>query len=115
MEIRELTKDDLQVFKAYDIRAVIRLGLILLGALTLAFILNYIQVYVLQYTGLRIVSSMRQEVFAHLQALSLAFFDKNPIGRLVTRVTNDMDALNEMYTAALAVSYTHLDVYKRQP
>src|SRR5690606_26379961 len=40
-------------------------------------------------------------VFAHLQALSLAFFDKNPIGRLVTRVTNDMDALNEMYTAAL--------------
>ncbi|HAV20420.1 MAG TPA: ABC transporter ATP-binding protein [Firmicutes bacterium] len=101
VEIRELTKDDLQVFKAYDIRAVIRLGLILLGALTLAFILNYIQVYVLQYTGLRIVSSMRQEVFAHLQALSLAFFDKNPIGRLVTRVTNDMDALNEMYTAAL--------------
>jgi ATP-binding cassette subfamily B protein/subfamily B ATP-binding cassette protein MsbA len=98
---RELTGDDLRVFREYDIRAVTRLGLILLGALTLAFLLNYIQVYVLQYTGLKIVSSMRHEVFRHLQCLSLSFFDKNPIGRLVTRVTNDMDALNEMYTAVL--------------
>jgi ATP-binding cassette subfamily B multidrug efflux pump len=98
---RELTGDDLRVFKEYDIGAMTRLGLILLGALTLAFLLNYIQVYVLQYAGLKIVSSMRHEVFRHLQCLSLSFFDKNPIGRLVTRVTNDMDALNEMYTAVL--------------
>ena len=98
---RELTGDDLRAFKEYDIGAVTRLGFILLGALTLAFLLNYIQVYVLQYTGLKIVSSMRHEVFRHLQCLSLSFFDKNPIGRLVTRVTNDMDALNEMYTAVL--------------
>jgi ATP-binding cassette subfamily B multidrug efflux pump len=98
---RELTGDDLRVFKEYDIGAMTRLGLILLGALTLAFLLNYIQVYVLQYASLKIVSSMRHEVFRHLQCLSLSFFDKNPIGRLVTRVTNDMDALNEMYTAVL--------------
>jgi ATP-binding cassette subfamily B protein/subfamily B ATP-binding cassette protein MsbA len=98
---RELTGAELRVFKEYDIRAVTRLGFILLGALTLAFLLNYIQVYALQYTGLKIVSSMRLEVFRHLQRLSLSFFDKNPIGRLVTRVTNDMDALNEMYTAVL--------------
>lgn len=98
---RELTGADLRVFKEYDISAVIRLSLILFAALTFAFLLNYIQVYILQYTGLKIVSSMRLELFRHLESLSLSFFDKNPIGRLVTRVTNDMDALHEMYTAVL--------------
>ncbi len=98
---RELTSADLSVFKEYDVRAVTKLALILFGALTLAFLLNYVQVYILQYTGLKIISSMRLELFQHLQGLSLSFFDKNPIGRLVTRVTNDMDALNEMYTAVL--------------
>jgi len=98
---RELTPTELCIFKEYDTHAVIRLSLILLGALSLAFLLNYIEVYILQYTGLKIVSSMRLDVFQHLQRLSLSFFDKNPTGRLVTRVTNDMDALNEMYTAVL--------------
>ena len=98
---RELTPGDIRIFKEYDIRAVVKLALILFGALSFAFLLNYIQVYTLQYTGLKIISNMRMELFKHLQSLSLSFFDKNPIGRLVTRVTNDMDALNEMYTAVL--------------
>jgi ATP-binding cassette subfamily B multidrug efflux pump len=98
---RELTLSDLRIFKEYDVNAVLRLGLILFGALSVAFLLNYIEVYTLQYTGLKIVSSMRLELFQHLQSLSLSFFDKNPTGRLVTRVTNDMDALHEMYTAVL--------------
>ncbi|HBG00880.1 MAG TPA: ABC transporter ATP-binding protein, partial [Firmicutes bacterium] len=67
----------------------------------IGFVLNYIQAYLLQYTGQRIVFDIRQELFTHLQRLALAFFDGNPVGRLVTRVTNDTQNLHEMYTAVL--------------
>ena len=65
------------------------------------FILNYIQIYILQYTGQKIVFNIREAVFKQVESLSLSFFDKNPVGRLVTRVTNDMETLNEMYTSVL--------------
>ncbi|MFZ5923680.1 MAG: ABC transporter ATP-binding protein [Bacillota bacterium] len=98
---RELSSEDVRKFREHDVAAVVKLALLLLCAMTLGFVLNYVQVYILQYTGQKIISNMRLEIFRHLQALSLSFFDRNPVGRLVTRVTNDTDALNEMYTAVL--------------
>lgn len=77
------------------------ISLLFLATIIGGFIFNYIQIYLLNYTGQKIIYSMRQELFSHIQRMSLAFFDKNPVGRLVTRVTNDMENLNEMYTSVL--------------
>ncbi|WP_082726661.1 ABC transporter ATP-binding protein [Limnochorda pilosa] len=80
------------------LRAVVVLALILLVLQALAFGLLYVQFYLLQWTGQRIIFDLRQQIFRHLQGRPLAFFDRTPIGRLVTRVTNDTEQLNEMYT-----------------
>lgn len=76
-------------------------ALIFVAVITGGFICNYIQVYLLHYTGQKIIYNMRQELFSHLLRLSLSFYDRNPVGRLVTRVSNDMENLHEMYTAVL--------------
>jgi ATP-binding cassette subfamily B multidrug efflux pump len=97
----ELSAEQLQALRDQDIGAIIRLGWILFAIMTAGFVLNYVQVYLLQFTGQRIVYDIRQHIFAHMQGLALAFFDGNPVGRLVTRVTNDTENLLEMYTAVL--------------
>lgn len=78
-----------------------KIVLIFIAVITGGFICNYVQVYILHYTGQKIIYNMRQELYSHLLRLSLSFYDKNPVGRLVTRVSNDMENLNEMYTAVL--------------
>lgn len=69
--------------------------------LVLTSLVLYFQGLVMQMMGQRIMADLREEIFAHLQRLSIAYFDRHPIGRLVTRVTNDVDALNELFTAGL--------------
>lgn len=96
-----LTPEEAKELRDYDRGAIVRLGALLLVVISIGFVLNYIQAYLLQYTGQRIVFDIRQELFTHLQRLALAFFDGNPVGRLVTRVTNDTQNLHEMYTAVL--------------
>jgi len=96
-----LEGEELRQFRSRDISSVIRLGLIFLLIISLGFGLNYAQVYMLQYTGQKIVYDIRQELFNHMENLPLSFFDGNPVGRLVTRVTNDTQTLHEMYTAVL--------------
>jgi ATP-binding cassette subfamily B multidrug efflux pump len=81
-----------------DIAGVRRLVFIFLGCLVLIFIFRYAEVYILQYTGQKVMFDMRMKLFAHLQRLNVSFFDKNPVGRLVTRVTNDVAVINEMFT-----------------
>ncbi len=97
----ELTEEEIRQFREKDILALYKIGIIFLMILLLIFILNYIQTYILQYTGQKVIFTIRQKLFSHLQKLSLRFFDKNPVGRLVTRVTNDVETLNEMYTNVL--------------
>ncbi len=88
--------------KVEAINGVTHIGILYLIIITVAFIINYGQIYLIQYTGQKIIFNLRQQIFEHLQSLSLSFFDKNPVGRLVTRVTNDTDTLNEMYTSVIA-------------
>lgn len=99
--VLSLTPEEAKEIREFDRSSILRLGLILLIVLSLGFVLNYIQAYALQYTGQRIVFDIRQAIFTHLQRLALVFFDENPVGRLVTRVTNDTQNLHEMYTAVL--------------
>ncbi|MDO8685772.1 MAG: ABC transporter ATP-binding protein [Clostridiales bacterium] len=84
-----------------DLRGLGYIGIIFIGLIAAGFLFNYFQIYVLNLSGQAIIYNIRQQVFSHLQKLKLSFFDKNPIGRLVTRVTNDTETLNDMYTNVL--------------
>ena len=71
------------------------------GLLLFSFLLEFTQTYIMQWTGQKVMFDLRSQIFRHLQRLHIAFFDRNPVGRLVTRVTSDVDALNEMFTAGV--------------
>jgi ATP-binding cassette subfamily B protein len=71
--------------------------LILIGS----FVLEFTQTWLLQNTGQRIMFDMRMEIYAHLQRLDLRFYDRNPVGRLMTRVTTDVDVINDMFTSGV--------------
>lgn len=79
------------------ISTAVRYGIVL--ALSLVF--NIVQTWVLQKTGQKIIHTVRMELYAHIQTLSCRYFDLTPVGKLVTRVTNDVEALNEMYSGIL--------------
>jgi len=72
-----------------------------LGTLVFSFFCEFLQVYYMQWTGQKVMFDLRSEIFRHLQRMHIGFYDKNPVGRLVTRVTTDVDALNEMFTAGV--------------
>ncbi len=78
-----------------------QLAALYLLTLFLSFALDFVQTYLMQWTGQKIMFDLRREIFRHLQFQDVAFFDKNPVGRLVTRVTSDVDALNEMFTSGV--------------
>ncbi len=78
-----------------------QIGGLYVGILIFTFTLEFIQTYLMQWTGQRVMFDLRSQIFRHLQHMHVAFFDKNPVGRLVTRVTTDVDALNEMFTAGV--------------
>lgn len=84
-----------------DINGIIKISLIYFVTVITIFLLNYIQALILARTGQKIIFNIRMEIFSHLNKLSLNFFNRNPIGKLVTRVTNDTEALNEMYTSVI--------------
>jgi ATP-binding cassette subfamily B protein len=71
------------------------------GALSISFFLEFLQTYFMQWTGQKVMFDLRSQIFRHLQRMHVGFYDKNPVGRLVTRVTTDVDALNEMFTAGV--------------
>ena len=74
---------------------------IYLCSLLFNFVLEFVQTYLMQWTGQMVMFDLRSHIFRHLQQMHVGFFDKNPVGRLVTRVTSDVDALNEMFTAGV--------------
>lgn len=100
-EALALSKEDYQKFRKEDTSGLTKIGIIFIIAIIVAFVFNYLQVYILNYTSQRIIYNIRQDIFSHIQGLSISYFDKNPVGRLVTRVTNDTETLNEMYTSVL--------------
>ena len=72
-----------------------------LGALLMGYVLEFIQTYVLQWMGQKVMFDLRKQIFGHLQGMHIGFYDRNPVGRLVTRLTSDVDALNEMFTSGI--------------
>jgi ATP-binding cassette, subfamily B, multidrug efflux pump len=80
---------------------VIWLSLLFLAVLAFDFLAQYIQIRIMQRVGQQTMYDMRREIFAHLQRLPMSYFDRNPVGRLVTRVTTDVDALNDLFAAGV--------------
>ncbi len=80
-----------------------KIAALFLAALIAEFVLRFAQLYVLEKTGQNIVLDLRMHVFSHLQRLSSSFFDRNPVGRLMTRVTTDVESLNEAFTSGLVL------------
>lgn len=76
-------------------------GLLYAATIVLALILTYVQALILSYVGQKVILTVRKDVFGHLETLSMDYFNKNPIGKLVTRATNDIETLNEMYTSVI--------------
>src|SRR5258708_39245265 len=78
-----------------------QISTIYIGLLVFSFLLEFLQTYYMQWTGQKVMFDLRSRIFRHLQRMHVAFYDKNPVGRLVTRVTTDVDALNEMFTSGV--------------
>ena len=96
-----LSKEELKTLRQEDIDGIFRAAGIYLAVLLGIFLCNMIQTWMLQKMGQSIIYTMREQVFAHVHKLSLRFFDINPVGKLVTRVANDTEAVNELYTGVL--------------
>lgn len=77
------------------------LALIYIGVLAVNFLVSYVQAYITQLLGQKVMYDLRSDIFGHLQKLSFRFFDRNPVGRLMTRVTSDVQALNDMFTQGI--------------
>jgi len=91
--IQHLPKDPVQ--------GITRLALIYLVALVSAYLFEFIQTYLMQWTGQKIMFDMRRDIFRHMQRMHIGFFDNHAVGRLVTRLTSDVDAINEMFTGGI--------------
>ncbi len=86
---------------AGDLAGVDRIAVLFCAILIGSFLLEYAQTWLLQITGQRIMYDMRLQVYRHLQAIDLQFYDRNPVGRLMTRVTTDVDVINDMFTSGV--------------
>ncbi len=104
----ELTINQIIGIRKKDIRGINRLAILFGLILLLSFVFNYVQVYILQYTGQKVMFDLRMKIFSHLQSLNVSFFDKSPVGRLVTRVTNDVQVINEMFTNVIVFLFSDI-------
>jgi ATP-binding cassette subfamily B protein/subfamily B ATP-binding cassette protein MsbA len=101
-DLKQLSPSEIATLRRRDIRGVIDFGMLFLLLLTINFGLNFLQIILVQLVGQRFMHSLRQRIFAKLQSIDMTFFDRNPVGRLVTRATNDVDAINEAFVSVFA-------------
>jgi len=97
-----------EAIPARDARLLSLVVLTFMGSLVLAFLCEYLQTVLTTWIGQRVMYDLRMQLFGHLQRLSLRFFDTNPVGRLMTRVTNDVETLNELFTSGAVTVFGDL-------
>lgn len=89
-----------------DEHGLLMTALLFLGVLVMRGVIQYLNTYLTQWVGQRTIFDLRMQVFSHLQRLGLKFYDRNPIGRLITRVTNDIEVLNEMFSSGIVMVFS---------
>ena len=95
--LANLPAEDILVLRQHDISGLYRLGLVFVALLLLSGICTFGQNLLMVYAGQHMMHDLRMQLFGHLQKMCLSFFDRNPVGRLVTRLTNDIQNLDEMF------------------
>jgi ATP-binding cassette subfamily B multidrug efflux pump len=90
---------------ASPLAGIAQLGFVYFALLWISFGLEYTQTYLMLWTGQKVMFDFRSQIFRHLQHMHIGFYDRNPVGRLVTRVTTDVDALNEMFTSGVVAIF----------
>lgn len=103
-----LSHNELKELRHYDFVGILYAAGLYLLMLLLGFILNAVDTWMLQKMGQKIIYRMREEVFAHIHSLSLNFFNVTPVGKLVTRVSNDTEAVNELFTTILVKLFKNI-------
>ena len=108
-DLSRLDKEDLSILRKDDLAGLSLITAIFIGLILLNFALNFLQVMLMEYTGQNIMHDLRVRLFVHIQDLSVAFFNRNPVGRLVTRVTNDIQNMHELFTSV--ISFVFKDMF----
>ncbi|MFB3852192.1 MAG: ABC transporter ATP-binding protein [Vicinamibacterales bacterium] len=90
---------------AGDLSGLNVIAALFLAVLIGAFVFEYVQTFIMQMIGQRIMFDIRMEVYRHLQRVDVAFYDRNPVGRLMTRVTTDVDVLNDLFTSGVVTVF----------
>ena len=98
---QKLTSNDLKVLRQNDFKGILKAGILFLLLLFSGFFLNLADTWLLQKMGQQIVYKLREETFTHIHSLSLSFFNTTPVGKLVTRVSNDTEAVNDLFSTIL--------------
>ena len=103
--LNTLPKEDILRIRGRDVRGVAFIGIIFLIFLVLSLGLGYAEYYLLEFTGQHIMQDIRLSLFQRMQSQAIRFFDRHPVGRLVTRVTNDIENLNEMFKSVFVTLF----------
>jgi ATP-binding cassette subfamily B protein len=106
--LKKLDKNDLSILRKSDFSGVTFITAIFLVIVIFNFVLNIVQVLIMEYAGQMVMHDLRVHLFKHIQSLSVAFFTRNPVGRLVTRVTNDIQNMHELFTSVIAFVFKDL-------
>lgn len=107
-DVEELTEEDLKLFRKADFDDLMRFAVLFVIVVLLGSAVQYLMSILLQYTGQKVIYEIRMDVFSHIQKMEIDFFNTMPIGKLVTRVTNDTETLNEMYTSVIINSVKNI-------
>jgi len=103
--LTHMEKSDLKVLRQRDFAGLGMMALIFLVIVFLNFILNFTQKMIMEYSGHMIMHDLRMKLFMHIQDLAIEFFTRNPVGRLVTRVTNDVQNMHELFTSVISLVF----------
>ena len=106
--LSSLEPEDIAVLRKDDLAGVGRIAGIFLLIIILSFVLNFLQKIIMEYTGFRMMNDLRLNLFDHIQHLSMSFFTQNPVGRLVTRITNDIQNMHELFTSVISLVFKDL-------
>jgi ATP-binding cassette subfamily B multidrug efflux pump len=104
-KLARLEKSDLKMLRRKDFDGLGKMAAVFLAIVFLNFILNFTQKMIMEYSGHMIMHDLRMKLFTHVQDLAIEFFTRNPVGRLVTRVTNDVQNMHELFTSIISLVF----------
>jgi len=107
-DLSQLDKSDLRILRHDDLAGIGVLTAVFVTLVLFNFILSFVQKMIMEYTGHMLMHDLRMVLFVHIQNLAIAFFTRNPVGRLVTRVTNDVQNMHELFTSVISMIFKDL-------